>query len=358
MAKTVVGLMDTQAEAERVVRDLTSTCRCDRSDIGLMARDPEDASATRAVDVDSEKGSDMAHGAMKGAGTGAAVGGVLGLVAGLTSLTIPGLGPFIAAGPIAAALAGAGVGAAAGGIIGALANMGVPEEEAHYYAEGVRRGGTLITVHARSDEIADCAANVMRMHGAVDIDERSAQWRSEGWSGRIGADVAAGATAEKVMPVAQEELVVGKRTVNERGVRVYTDVVERPVEQTVHLRDEHVNVERRPVDRAVEAGDDAFRERTIEVRESTEEPVVSKRARVVEEVHVNKDVSEHDEKVRDTVRHTDVKVEDTGARSAGTARSQTARTGAARSSAQRWTGPERRRPSTAPYTGVERRAMV
>jgi uncharacterized protein (TIGR02271 family) len=343
MAKTVVGLMESSAEAERVVRDLTNTCRCDRADIGLMARGPEETSAGATADDRSERNSEMAHGAMKGAGTGAALGGVLGLVAGVASLSIPGFGPFIAAGPIAAALAGAGVGAAAGGIIGALANLGVPEDEAHYYAEGVRRGGTLVTVHARSDEIADCAANVMRQHGAVDIDERSQQWRREGWSGRLGSESPRG---EDVMPVVQEELVVGKRAVNQAGVRVYSNIVETPVEKTVHLRDEHVNVERRPVDRPVQPGDDAFRERTIEVRESAEEPVVSKRARVVEEVHVNKDVTERDATIRDTVRKTDVKVEQPG-----TARAASARSG------HRYTGSERRRSNAPAYSGVERRAM-
>lgn len=179
MEKTVVGLMDSRAEAERVVRDLLQGCDCDRADIGLMARGAEgDEPVTQG-----EHG-----GAARGAMAGAGVGGVLGLVAGLTSLAIPGLGPFIAAGPIASALAGAGIGAVAGGVIGALRNIGVPESEAHYYAEGVKRGGTLITVHARSEEAADCAANVMRTHGAADIEERAAAWRQEGWQGRFDHD--------------------------------------------------------------------------------------------------------------------------------------------------------------------------
>jgi len=351
MAKTVVGLMNTAEEAERVVRDLTSTCRCDRADIGLMARGTDQADVS---DTDAhEPRSEVAHGAMKGAGTGAALGGVLGLVAGVAALSIPGFGPFIAAGPIASALAGAGVGAAAGGIIGALANMGVPEEEAHYYAEGVRRGGTLITVHARSDDAADCAAEVMRQHGAVDIDERGAQWKQEGWNGRIEPADERGrqttgtqldergrsTTDAQVLPVAQEDLVVGKRAVQRGGVRVYTHVVEKPVEETVRLRDEHVRVERQPVDRAAAAGEDAFREGTIEVRETIEEPVVSKQSRVVEEVRVSKDVNEHAEKIRDTVRATEVEVEH-----AGQARGR-----------PRYTGAERRL-SKAPYRGPERRA--
>jgi hypothetical protein len=147
MAKTVVCLVDSAAEAERMVNELVSACRCDRSDIGLMARGPQSEVGSNAHAGD--RGGDAASGALKGAGTGAALGGVLGLVAGVASLAIPGFGPVIAAGPIAAALAGAGVGAVAGGLIGGLTNIGVPEQEAHYYAEGVRRGGTLITVPRR-----------------------------------------------------------------------------------------------------------------------------------------------------------------------------------------------------------------
>ena len=157
MTQTVVGLMDTPREAESVVRDLTSSCGCDRSDIGLMARGPQDeAGSARGAEGASEVGA----GALKGAGTGAAVGGVLGLVAGAASLAIPGVGPIIAAGPIAAGLAGAGIGAVAGGLIGALTKIGVPEDEAHYYAEGVKRGGTLITLHARDEGTTELPAFV------------------------------------------------------------------------------------------------------------------------------------------------------------------------------------------------------
>jgi uncharacterized protein (TIGR02271 family) len=317
MAKTVVGLMNTAAEAESVVRDLSATCGCDRGDIGLMARGAHDEAR--------ESGGDMASGALKGAGTGAAVGGILGLVAGAASLTIPGIGPLIAAGPIASALAGAGIGAAAGGLIGALTQIGVPEHEAHYYAEGVRRGGTLVTVHARSDGVADCAAEVMRRHGAVDIDERAAQWKGQGWSGRLGTG--------EVLPVAKEDLVVGKREVSGGNVRVYTHVVDKPVEETVELRDRHAEVERRPVDRPLAAGDDAFKERSLEVRESAEEPVVSKRARVTEEVRVGAKESKREKTIRGTVRDTKVDVQKTG--------------GA-------YSGPERRKRNIA-FSGPDRR---
>ena len=340
MAKTVVGLMESPREAESVVRELTASCGCDRADIGLMARGSEGDTGT-TTRTSSEDSGNVGSGALKGAGTGAAIGGVLGLVAGAASLAIPGVGPIIAAGPIASALAGAGIGAVAGGLIGALTNIGVPEEEAHYYAEGVKRGGTLITLHARDDQMANCAAQVMRQHGAVDIEQRAEQWRQQGWSGRAFEEGSQRARStgrdEQVIPVTKEELAVGKREVSKGGVRVYSHTVERPVEQTVRLREEHADIERRPVDRPVGASDDAFRDKSIEVSETAEEPVVGKRARVTEEVRVGKQTSQREHKVQDTVRETQVEVDKT-------------RSGARTS----YGGPERRRRQAA-YSGQDRR---
>jgi len=115
---------------------------------------------------------------------------------------------------------------------------------------------------------------------------------------------------EGQLDVVEEQLEVGKRAVEKGGVRVHRTVEERPVEEKVNLREEHINVERRPTDRPVTAADEqAFKEGTIEVTETQEQPVVSKTARVVEEVLVNKDVNERTETVRDNVRRSDVQVE-------------------------------------------------
>jgi hypothetical protein len=159
----------------------------DRSDISIMASDPGGSYSTSESSATTYSGSDSTYsekrqndssevgsGALKGAGTGAALGGIAGLVVGMAGLAIPGIGAVIAAGPLAAALAGAGAGAIAGGLIGALVNIGVPEDEANYYAEGMRRGGVLVTVNARDEDMADQAADIMRDHGAVDIEERAA----------------------------------------------------------------------------------------------------------------------------------------------------------------------------------------
>ena len=143
----------------------------------------------------------------------------------------------------------------------------------------------------------------------------------EALTGTAGAKHVAGLTreaaeGETVLPIIEEQFKVGKRSVDTGGARIRTTIEEVPVEETVSLREENVTVERRPVNRPVENAPAAFEEGTIEVTEMAEVPVVSKEARVVEEVVVSKDVTEHQETVRDTVRRTDVDVDDLD-RSAG-----------------------------------------
>jgi uncharacterized protein (TIGR02271 family) len=265
----------------------------------------------------SSHSDDTGGNAGKGAVAGGALGGAAGLIAGLAGLAIPGIGPIIAAGPIAAALAGAGIGAVAGGLIGSLTRLGIPEEQARNYAEAVRRGGALVTVRAE-DDMAERVADIMSEHNAIDIDRQAAEWRKSGWTG-FDADAKPLSSNDvdrergTVLPVVQEEVKVGKRAVESGGVRVYTHMTEQPVEEQVQLREEHARVERRPVDRpATDADLATFKEGTIEVRERTEEPVVSKQARVVEEVVVGKETSERTQTVRDSVRRTNVDVEQVG----------------------------------------------
>lgn len=214
------------------------------------------------------------------------------------------------------------------GVMGFFRSMfGMDNDEhtthAHHYAEAVRRGSYVVCATTQSDEIAERAALVMEQGGAVNIEHRAARWREQGWSGYRddAAPLTAGemaqerelnAAARTRIPVVEEDLQVGKRTVERGGVRVYTRIVEQPVEEQVRLREEHARVERRPVDRPVTDADmAALREGTIEVRETVEEPVVQKVARVREEIEVGKDVEERTETVRDTVRHTEVQVDET-----------------------------------------------
>lgn len=179
MAKTIVALYDEFDAARRVVQELVDN-GFSREDISLLASDARGEFA-RYHQTDQEE---VSRGEEIGisAGAGAAVGGLGGLLIGLGLLPVPGIGPALAAGPIAAALAGAGIGAAAGGLSSALFGMGVPEREAGYYAEGVRRGGTLVILSTADDALQQ-ATEIMHRHNPVDIDQRVEQWRARGWTG-------------------------------------------------------------------------------------------------------------------------------------------------------------------------------
>jgi uncharacterized protein (TIGR02271 family) len=201
--------------------------------------------------------------------------------------------------------------------VGTLSAHGVPEAEAQAYAEAVRRGGAVVLVDA-ADDRANRAVAIMERSPAVDRETRTGADAARE-RGRAGAREVE--TGDVKVPVVEEELHVGTRQVQRGGVRLYTRVTERPVEETVRLRDETVHVERHPVDRpATEADVAAAKEGTIEVTETDEEAVIAKQARVVEEVVVRKDVQEHTETVRDTVRRTEVEVEPVGAEHAREAR--------------------------------------
>jgi hypothetical protein len=112
------------------------------------------------------------------------LGGGAGLLAGIGALAIPGLGPIVAAGWLVAALTGAGAGAVAGGVLGTLTTAGVSEADAHVYAEGLRRGGNLVTVRADDARAAE-AASILARHGPVDTAQRGADYRAGGWSGYV-----------------------------------------------------------------------------------------------------------------------------------------------------------------------------
>jgi uncharacterized protein (TIGR02271 family) len=174
-----------------------------------------------------------------------------------------------------------------------------------YFRHGLDEGGTLLVV-TTTPERADRARRLMELRGAEVHEERTEAPAPARPSTAADAQVA----GEHVVPVVEEQLKVGKREAGGGRVRVYSRVTEQPVEEQVRLRQERVNVERRPVDRPLREGErGAFREDVIELTEVSEEPVVMKEARVVEEIVVGKDVEEHTETVRDTVRRTDVRVE-------------------------------------------------
>ncbi len=350
--KTVIGLFDDFQTAQNAVQSLVNR-NFSRDDISVAANNTAagiNADTLENAPQGEGRKEAMAEGAKTGAGTGAVigtgVGGVLGLLASLGTIWIPGIGPIVAAGPLVATLTGAGIGAAAGaavgGLVGALTQVGVPEHDAHFYAEAVRRGSALVIVRAEDNRVDDIA-EVLSEHGAVDVDKRREFFMRGGFTThnaeavpytpeqiarereayRAHMGMASDKTtttaqqgrvvdeATMTVPVVEESLRVGKRVVERGGIRVYAHVTEVPVQEQVTLREQRATVERHIVDRPVSPNETtAFKDQTFEVREFGEEAVVAKEARVVEEVTVGRTVEDRTETIRDTVRRSDVEVEE------------------------------------------------
>jgi len=237
-----------------------------------------------------------------------------------------------------------------GGHSSALGGLHLAHEDRHAYGEGLRRGGAMLCAEVDGDEGTDKIIRILEQTSSVDLDDRQESWRSEGWqpygatSGTAGgfggsttetsgfgaSSGTAGMTTgnenrtvqEEHIPIVEEELRVGKREVTRGGARVRSYIKEVPVHEQVTLREEHVSVERRPVSDTLSTADlnsgDLLRERTVEMTETAEEAVVAKQAHVTEEVVVRKTAEEHVENIDDTVRRTEVEIDEgtSGGRSA------------------------------------------
>jgi hypothetical protein len=179
MTVTISRLYDNYADAQKAVRGLEGA-GVPHSEISIVANNSDNWFSTdKKVDRDRDGVDDRAEGAGKGAGIGAGLGGAAGLLAGLGLLAIPGLGPVVAAGWLAATAVGAAAGAATGGIVGALTEAGVSKEDAPMYAEGVRRGGTLVS--ARVPDADRARLDAILNPSAVNLRDRSAAWQKSGW---------------------------------------------------------------------------------------------------------------------------------------------------------------------------------
>ena len=209
---------------------------------------------------------------------------------------------------------------------GSLSQLELPSKDLELLSNGLRSGGTVIIVSA-TDAFSGDVESIFKKHQAHKIDEHITHDDDDRLhQGIVGGVAAAAATrdlsataGDVVIPIVEEELVVGKRAVQSGGVRVYSRITEAPVQEQVSLHEEHAVVERRPVNRAVTDSDrHAFKEQSVEITEMAEEAVVGKTARVVEEVVVGKDATNRTERVTETVRKTEVDVEsfDSGDRKA------------------------------------------
>ena len=191
-------------------------------------------------------------------------------------------------------------------------------DRANRYSHVARQSGSIVTVHCHSDENARTAARILDEAGAINVDDKAAEMGYQGNNYAAGQQNQQNTNTNRPTAdndqvsakVIEENLEVGKRVEQTGGARLRSRIVERPVEASVRLREEHVTVDRHPVDRpATDADFNAFKEGTMEVTESAERAVVAKEARVVEEVTLGKEVSEREETIRDTVRKTEVDVE-------------------------------------------------
>ena len=202
-----------------------------------------------------------------------------------------------------------------GGFFSSLFGSDDDDNTKKYSTVGNR--GSIVTVHAQTEDEADRAADILDDNGAVDVDDRATEY---GYAATTGTTTGLVDTAAVVpttdtdagqsIKVIEENLEVGKRTVETGGVRLRSRIVSRPVEESVRLREERVTVTRTPVNRPVSTTDlNAFQEGEITMTEHAEVPVVSKTANVVEEISVGKEVSERDQVISDTVRKTEVDVE-------------------------------------------------
>jgi uncharacterized protein (TIGR02271 family) len=253
--KTVVGLFNSLNEAEGVMTDL-GRIGLSPNQVGLLSSQPLAEPAAARL--------------------------------GMSQMDVPGVGRILANPPMLRLLDGPAMLRSQEGMIGALQRIGVPRNEAAGYIDGVRRGGTLEAVALNEDKEAQ-ALQIMRRRTGVETAGRAAS------------------SADIVIPIVEEELSIGKREIDAGGVRVSTHVSARPVAQSVTVIEEKINVERRVVDRPIDDGQqDSFRDRSFELKTTAEEPVITKRAHVVEEIRIHKDRTERVEAVDDTLRRTEV----------------------------------------------------
>ncbi|EMR03563.1 YsnF/AvaK domain-containing protein [Cesiribacter andamanensis] len=180
-------------------------------------------------------------------------------------------------------------------------NLFGSSDDATNHTEVARRN-SVVTVHAQDKREAQQAAAILDQFGALDANEHAARYRSGNQAGSQGTD--------KTIPIIEENVEVGKKEVTTGGVRLRSRIIEKPIEETLRLREEHVHVDRRPVDRPASQRDfDSFKEGSSKVVEHAEVPLVNKESRVVEEVRVGKESSTHKETIHETARKTDVDVD-------------------------------------------------
>jgi uncharacterized protein (TIGR02271 family) len=308
----VVGVFEDRTRATQAVEQLKQAGFTDNQ-IGIAYRDPQAATAADGGTTTTET-APSGGGAAAGAVGGGILGGIIGAAA---ALLIPGIGPVVAGGILAAALGGAAIGAAAGGIIGALTGMGVPEEEARYYDTEFQRGRTIVTV--QPDGRRQEAIDILRRNGAYDATNRAAMVSTTGGSGMrpYGAEESTTQNVRDQGPqkvqLREEQLTATKQPVQTGEVNLHKTVHEEEHEVPVNLKHEEVVVNRQAVDRPAEPGQIGdMQDEVIRVPVYEEQAQLQKQARVREEVEVEKRAVNEQQTMTGTTRREDLQVERSG----------------------------------------------
>ncbi|MGI8587493.1 MAG: DUF2382 domain-containing protein [Chloroflexia bacterium] len=324
--ETVVGVFNDQARAERAIEDLKAA-GYSPADIGILMQNKEGA-----ADLAASTGTKAGEGAATGATAGGLLGALGGLLVGLGALAIPGIGPVLAAGPLAAALGtvvggtatGAILGAGVGALAGALVGLGIPEDEAKVYEDRFRQGRILVTVKSGADRYVE-AQQILRNAGAEQIDFANAgartanaqmmnQGQTRGQTQTQGQTYTQAEGSDRMrVPVVEETLNVQKGMRQAGEVEIGKRVVEEQVNVPVQLSHEEVTITRHAVDRPMDAGERTLGDgEVIRVPVSEETVKVEKQARVKEEIEINKQKVTEQRNVSDTVRREEVDVNKVG----------------------------------------------
>lgn len=340
---SIIAVYDEFQQAERAVEDLVNH-GYRRENISLITNDSSGEYQRYVESLDTDVDDDDSMDADEGFGFGA----VIGTLTGLGIALLPGVGPVFALGPLGAALIsgiGAASGAATGGLVAGLTDIGADEDTAQLYSETVRRGGTLLVIRV-AEENEDEVMSILNDYDPVDMEDRESSYRQENWLG-FDEESDEPYTVEQVQSyreqyttqqhdthdthdtdhdhvtndvtrdedvvtaeIVEENLKVGKRDVERGGIRVRKFLTSSEVSEDIDLRREEIHVDRQSVDRVASSADlDTFEEGTITMKETAEEVIVEKEARVVEEVEIYKDVDYYTETVEGTVRRTNIEVE-------------------------------------------------
>ncbi|MDO7906436.1 YsnF/AvaK domain-containing protein [Paenibacillus sp. JX-17] len=336
MNKKLVGVFNTETDASNAIENLKSQ-GFRTEDISVIAKDRKDVTA-----ISEETGTKAPEGLASGAATGGILGGVAGLLAGIGALAIPGIGPIIAAGPIAATLTGAAVGAGAGGLVGGLIGFGIPEDEAKTYDNNVNEGKILVLVdgdESQRSRIYDAfrsnhAVNTEYYNDDTDTDVRGVAAPVD-HTARSGAGLSSMDTTldrevdrtpntmdtantldtdvdrDAKLKLHEEKLDISKNQVQTGEVELRKEVVEEQKNIQVPVSHEEIVIERRAVN-DVDTNEPIGRDETIRIPVSEEQVDVTKHNVVTGEVEAHKRTVQGTQEVQDTVRREEARIDRSG----------------------------------------------